>query len=227
MSEQISSISFSDECEALIHRARGLQVVDEGTAARAAEIILAGKEIVKQIKDFFTPLKRAQDAAKQKLISAERSELLKVEPIVATASGLLAAWRLAEAVKREEAEAARRRQEEERRRLAEKLEQAEKAPPEEQDRILEETAVLEMSLPPAPAVVPEPVSNEGLALRTHWRAVVVDLRALAGAVAGGQVSQEALEPNMPYLNRLASAHRGQAVIPGVRFQKESSLVKTR
>lgn len=265
--------TLSKETEALALRAQGLRVVDQETADVAVEIVLDGKAMIKKIRDFFAPLKRAQDVAKQKLISAERSELLKVEPIVEVASASLTAWRLAEEVKRKEAEERQRRAEDERRRLEEeairkaqeaerraeeekrmaeeearrreleaknedearqareeaarKQAEADRRAREEQDRILEEAATQELNIAPAPAVVPGPVKLDGLAARTYYRAVVVDLRALAGAVAGGQVSQEALAPNMPYLNRQAAAQRGNGEIPGVRFEKETRLMKTR
>lgn len=265
--------ALTKEAGALAVRARGLEVVDQASAARAAELILAGKEMVKRIKDFFAPLKRAQEEAKQKLISAERSELIKVEPVVSNLSGRLAAWRVAEEVKRKEAEERQRRVEEERRRLEEeairksqeaerraeeekrtaeaearrreleakneeearriqeeaarKQAEADRRAKEEQDRILEEAATQELNIAPAPAVVPGPVRLNGLAARTYYRAVVVDLRALAEAVAGGQISQDALTPNMPYLNRLATAQRGLGQVPGVKFEKETRLMKTK
>lgn len=254
-------------------RAQGLRIVDQDTAAQAAKILLLGKIVIKEIKDFFAPLKQAQDEAKQKLISAERSELIKVEPIVKAISAALAAWRLAEEVKRREAEERQRRVEEEHRRLEEgairkaqeaerraeeekrmaeqearkreleakseeeasrikeeaarKQAEADRRAKEEQDRILQEAATQELNIEPTPATPPPPVRFEGLAARTHWKAVVFDLRALAGSVAGGSVSQDALQPNMPFLNRLATAQRGIGPPPGVQFESETTIVKTR
>lgn len=123
---------------------QGVRVTDRASADIAADYIAAGKGMVKKIKDFFAPLKRAQDEAKQRLLDAERAELGKIEPAVGILTRALTDWRIEQERIRREAEDKARRQEEERRRLErEALAKAEEAARKnelEQKRINDEAA---------------------------------------------------------------------------------------
>jgi DNA polymerase III alpha subunit (gram-positive type) len=96
---------------------QGVRVTDRASADVAADYIAAGKGMVRKIKDFFAPLKRSQDEAKQRLLDAERAELGKIEPAVGILTRALTDWRIEQERIRREAEDKARRQEEERRRL--------------------------------------------------------------------------------------------------------------
>jgi len=203
------------------------QIVNERSVQQAGELILAGKGMVKKIKDYFRPLKQAQDDAKARLLGAERAELRKIEPALEVLSRAVAAWIQGEERKRREAEEKARRAEEERKKLEETaLAAAEAAAPADQDRILEAAAARERELAPAP-IIPAAVRLAGLTSRVTWKAEVTDIRHLAIAALEGQVSIEAIQANEVYLNGRAALLKDKASIPGVRVYKETSLARTR
>lgn len=103
----------------LATRAAGLLIVDQVSASEATELILAGKDMIKKIKVFFTPLKDAARVSWQGLVDKEKIEIAKVEPIMLELSQKVSNWRAEEERKRRETEAAARRVEEERQRFVE------------------------------------------------------------------------------------------------------------
>jgi hypothetical protein len=65
--------------------------------------------------------------------------------------------------------------------------------------------------------------TEGLSFTERWHAEVVDIAVLLSAVLDGRVSQEAIEPNLVYLNTQARATKKEDIgIPGVKGVKETS-----
>jgi len=112
MTDEIEKLSMD-----LATRTTGLAVTDQASANMAAELMLAGKSIVKKIKEKFAPLKDKARASWQGLVDWEKAELGKVEPFIDVLNGKLSNWRAGEERKRREAEAAARRVEEERQRL--------------------------------------------------------------------------------------------------------------
>jgi len=105
----------------LATRAAGVQVVDQASANRATELILAGKDVIKKIKGFFAPLKDSAKAAHQGLVDKEKTELAKVQPAIDRLDLSLSTWRAEEQRKRDTAEAEARRAEEKRRWLEEEV----------------------------------------------------------------------------------------------------------
>ena len=130
----------------LATRAAGLTVTDQATANQATELILAGKDMIKKIKVFFTPLKDAARTSWQGIVNTEKTELEKIEPIMNTLSRGLSSWRADEERKRHEAEMRRTMAEEERRRLEEealrKVKEAEEQAEGERKRLEEEAEKL-------------------------------------------------------------------------------------
>jgi len=110
MTDEIEKLSMD-----LATRTTGLAVTDQASANMAAELMLAGKSIVKKIKEKFAPLKDKARASWQGLVDWEKAELGKVEPFIDVLNGKLSNWRAGE--ERERREAAARRVEEERQRL--------------------------------------------------------------------------------------------------------------
>lgn len=101
-------------------RAGGLVVVDRATAEKADLLISLGKGMVKKIRDYFRPLKQAQDESKRTLLRAEELEILKVEPIVNQLSQSLESWQMEERRKAREAEEKRLEAERRRKELEDK-----------------------------------------------------------------------------------------------------------
>jgi len=72
--------------------ARSIEVVDKPSADKASELIVAGKKLIKAIKDYFDPMKKAADEAKRRILETERQELGKIEPVVADLSAKVSRW---------------------------------------------------------------------------------------------------------------------------------------
>lgn len=112
----------------LVARAAGLRVVDQESLTRANELLLAGKGMIKTIRDFFAPLKQDAHASWKGLCDKETSELAKVTPTVTFLDREIVNYRVEQDRIRREAEEKARRQEAERQRLeAETLRKAEEA----------------------------------------------------------------------------------------------------
>lgn len=76
--------------------ARSIEVIDKASADRASELIVAGKKLIKAVKEYFEPMKKAADESKRRILETERQELSKIEPIVSELSTKVSRW-LAEA----------------------------------------------------------------------------------------------------------------------------------
>jgi DNA repair exonuclease SbcCD ATPase subunit len=130
----------------LAAQAAGIQVVDQASASRATEIILAGKALIKKITGYFEPIKKKARDSWQGLVDLEKAELSKVEPIVNALNQRVSNWRAEEDGKRRAAETAAHRAEEEKQRLEEevlrKVREAEEQAEGERKRLEEEAEKL-------------------------------------------------------------------------------------
>lgn len=153
---------ITKQADDLALRAEGLTIVDRATAEKADLLIALGKDMIKKVRDFFRPLKQAQDEAKRQLLRAEELELLRVEPIVKRLDQSLSSWQMEERRKAREIDEKRLADERRRKELEEEtLRKAEVAAPEDQDRILAEAAAEERGFeaPPPVAAAPRVMAN--------------------------------------------------------------------
>lgn len=209
---------------ALATRAAAIRVVDQGSANRATELILAGKDVIKKIKTFFAPMKESAWAAHQEVVQKEKAELAKIEPVVKALEHSIGYWRMEEDRKRREAEAAAYRaeqirimQEAEAKRKADAaLLAAQKAEAEGDmeaaDRLIEKAARIEekaaaIPAPPPPIIPPKPVT-EGLVARDNWCFEVEDPAI---------VPRNYLTVDEVAIGKAVRALKGQITIPGVRI----------
>ena len=233
----MEKVDFSEKAIVLAGEAKSLVVVDQETANRATQLILAGKEVIKKIKDYFAPLKKAADEAKKKLLDAEKAELQRVEPYIEKLQSSLTAWRLEQERKRREAEEAARRAELERKLLEEELlrkaeearrleeekrrlegeEAARKAREELERKALEEAAAKEAQIAPPPPVPEKPKTN-GLALRENWTFEIVD---------ESLIPREYLVPDPVKIRKMVQVMKDRTNIPGIRVFNNPIVMKTR
>lgn len=101
----------------LVARAAGLRVVDQDTLTKANELSLAGKGMVKTIRDFFAPLKQAAHASWKGTCDKETEELGKILPTLSFLDREIVNYRVEQDRIRREAEEKARRQREERERI--------------------------------------------------------------------------------------------------------------
>lgn len=185
---------------ALLGEAEGLEVVDQASFALAGKARKEAKEEIKWWQDFFRPLKRAADAAKDALLAKEKEKLAGPQTAVAILDKKLEAF---DAQQRRERAIAQARAAEE----AKRLEAARPAP-----------KPGEAPLPPivVPAVAVPIPKSEDVGFATYWKAEVTDLMALVQAVAAGKVPLFYVEANEKALNDAARAAKAALNIPGVR-----------
>lgn len=80
-----------------------------------------------------------------------------------------------------------------------------------------------------PIIVPmaAPTKLEGTSTRDLWRADLVDIRDLCAAIAAGKAPADLVQFNQSAGNRLATALKDAADVPGLRFVRtESMAVRT-
>lgn len=103
----------------LATRAAGLAVTDQASANRAAELIHAGKEMIRKIKDFYGLRKAKAHEFWKFECDEEKAELAKVEPILDKLNKNVASWRAEEQRKWDAVEAERLRIEREKKQIEE------------------------------------------------------------------------------------------------------------
>jgi len=206
--------------------ARSIEVIDKASADRASELIVAGKKLIKQVKEYFEPMKKAADESKRRILETERQELSKIEPIVSELSAKVSRWLADEERRRREAEEAKRRAEMERLRLEAELEakareaaqiknEAERRFVE--DQIITEAAQREAELQPVPDI-PAPAKADGVNLRDNWTFEIVD---------ESLIPREYLIPDEVKIRKVVVALKDKTNIPGVKAINRPIIVKAR
>lgn len=209
------------EIGAISEKALALQVIDAESYALAGEILKAHKDMEKHIKTYFEPLKKTAHASWKALCDRENEELNKLKPASQHLNKTMTDWYAEEERKRKAEEArlldeAKKREEEER--LAAAIELEKEGLKEEAKALIDE-----------PVFVPPPIIQKvqpkiaGLSVRTTWEAVVTDKMALIKGVASGAIPQEAIEPNMAFLNNQARALKESLKYAGVIARENKSM----
>jgi len=228
MSESEIKVPGQIDTEAIVisQASAGLEVTDKVSADRASEIIVAGKKLIKAIKDYFDPMKKAADEAKRRILEAERQELSKIEPVVADLSAKVSRWLADEERRRREAEEARRRAERDRlmleAELAMKAKEAERIKIESErrvfeDQVINEIAQREAELQPVPDV-PTMSKAQGVTLRDNWSFEIVD---------ESLIPREFLKPDEVKIRSVVIAQKDKTNIPGIKAVNRPIVVKNR
>jgi hypothetical protein len=131
-------------------------------------------------------------------------------------------------------------EEEERKRLLAQQEAELAAKKAEEDRILQEAehaeqagergaaqAILETPVSVPPVILPGASQVKGVSMRELWSFEIVDFKALVQAVARGEVSIAALQPNREFLGQQARSLKGELKYPGVRVFSVKSVAAGR
>jgi len=206
--------------------ARSIEVIDKASADRASELIVAGKKLIKAVKEYFEPMKKAADESKRRILETERQELSKIEPIVSELSTKVSRWLAEEEHRRREAEEAKRRAEMERLRLEAELEakarEAERIKNESErrlveDRIIDEVARKEAELEPIPEI-PAAAKADGVSLRDNWTFEIID---------ESLIPREYLIPDEVKIRKVVVALKDKTNIPGIKAVNRPIVVKNR
>lgn len=204
-------------------RASAIVIVDQRTYAAACEVLVDVKTMLGAIDDLCDPSIEAAHRAHTAALAVKKKLAAPLLAAEKTVKPRIAAYVEAEALARKQeetrrAEEAKKRQEEERLLEAIDLEAAGES----------EAAAEVLSAPVvAPIVSLPPPKADGVSVSKKWSAVVVDMKALARAVADGVVPVEALLPNAAFLNGMARAMKSAMNVPGVRAQSETTVSGSR
>ena len=175
---------------------RPITVTNIEQYAAAGEWVKSAKAMIQQIINYHKPLKQAQDAAKKKILAAEKGELQPWQFAVAEVEGKMLGWWNED-----------RRQKE----AAAVIEQ----------KAADKTAK-NAGVPSTPVFVAE-TKVTGITPRTYWHAELDDLETLVKAIAAGEASLQCVTPNMTYLNDKARLMMKKFNIPGVKAVSDQGL----
>lgn len=209
--------------QTMLERARAIEIRDQETAERAAELARAIKELRTEAEAHHRPVIQAALEAHRRALEAFRRIDEPLKAAEAEIKRRLAAWTAEQERLRIEAE--RRAREEAERLAAELLEaqieqmEASGAAPEEIHAVIAGAEAMPVIAPPAPA----PPRPQGVATRTTYRAEVVSLIDLVRWVATHPEHLNLVSPNQPALNALARAQGAAMQLPGVRVVVENSI----
>jgi ribonucleotide monophosphatase NagD (HAD superfamily) len=207
---ETTALTISDRVKAMV-------ITDSARYTNAANLLKDIAAMKKQIREHHRPTIEAAYEAHKLAVAAEKRFLDPLTEADKTIRDAMGRWNQLQAVEKAEREEDARKADDERR-LAEaiKVEEGGAAP---------ETVNLVLDTPkPAPApLTPVTPTVEGVHERTTWHAEVTDLRELCKAVAEGNVSIEAVNPNMTFLNDRARMYKAGLSIPGVKAICETGL----
>ncbi|MBY0277927.1 PD-(D/E)XK nuclease family protein [Candidatus Binatia bacterium] len=198
--------------------AQALTVVDSDSYARAGELRTAANLLCTEIKDFFRPLKKSLDDAKQVMLDAEREQLAAPQKVIALLDGRMLAHTARIEEERRQAKAEQVRLEREAAEERRRREEAARALREAGD---EKSAAAVEAAPPAPATsnvvhMPETPKAAGMKTSTTYSAKLVDLLLVVKAAAGGDpVALSMLAFDQTAANAHARKVKDAFRVPGV------------
>ncbi len=209
----------------VVTQAKAFEVASQEEFDAAAEFLRIVKALQDEVRETFGEPKKKAHEAHRAVVAAEKKHLKPLLDAEQTVKGRMGDWhraeqaRIAEARRKAEAEA-RKAEEEERLRLAAELEA--EGDTEGADQVLDEP------LPPPPVEKAPAPKTEGIAVRTTWKARLLDLQQVIAAAAEGNPGARAvLQFNQTAADALARGTKGEVPIPGVSFESETGIAARR
>ena len=189
----------------LADRALALKVTDNVTYGQAAEMLLGYKDLEKNIKTYFAPLKEAAHKAHKAITSRESDELAKLKPIETYLKGEIGVYQAGqERIRREEEARLRAEMEkaEEERMIAEALMSEKEGDKEAAEAILSEPVYI-----PPPVVPISTPKVAGIATREVWKWEISSESA---------IPRQYLQVNETAINGVVRSLKGACQIPGIK-----------
>lgn len=193
-------------------QAKAFMIATPEQFIEADSLLVAWRGIEKEVHDAFDPIVDAAFKAHKEAVGQRKKYLDPIEQGRAVLKPKMAEY---------QREQERVRQEEQRKAEAEALARAEQeqieaalaaeqaGEPEVAEQIISEPVA------PEPVFVPKATPKTATTFRTQWYAEVTDIKTLCRAIADGRQPVALIEPNMPALNKMATALKSTLSIPGV------------
>lgn len=203
----------------MIREASGLSIQSDADYEDAGKVLVEIKTRMKQVSDYWSPLKKNASEAHKALCAREKEmldPLKKAEDII---KKTMVSYQQ-EAQRRraaEEAEARRRQQEEADRLLADAV-QAQEAGDEMSAQISLAMAQMVNEMEPVAAETAAPKAT-GTTMKKTWKARVVNPMEVPAYINGMEIRTI----DMGALNRLAKMSGGKMTIPGVEFYEDVTM----
>lgn len=210
----------------VVSRASALTVKSQSDYDGCAEFLRSIKGLKKEIDQTFDDsIKKAHEAHKA-IVAAKKKHYEPLDSAEKIIKQKSLAWyqqeqRKAQEEQRRIEEEARRAEEKRRAELeaqAQKWEEKGNA-----EKAQERREAAEQVHVPAPVVENRVEKAEGQAIKTIWRAQVIDIVALCRAIAEGKLPPTMVDPNMKNLNALARTMQDKMTYPGVKFIAEQTM----
>lgn len=222
--------ALAAETQSWASRARGLSIVDRESCTNASLLLRSVKTLRVQVQQWFAPHLEAAMETKRKAEAARKAladEQARMEQPLVDAETILKRGLLAFEQEQERLRLAEeQRLQEEARKHAETVTLAAAAALEREavetgDEAMRQEAEDILSQPietPVVSVAKAVPKVQGVTYRDNWKAhPAVDIKALAAAVAAGNVPTTFLVPDMTAINQFARATKGTHPVPGIRF----------
>ncbi len=192
--------------------------------AKADDLNKLVKSRIKSLTEDRLELTRPLDQAKEKIMAKYRPVMDRLEKFKVFLENGMRKY-LKDQKDREDAEKRRAEAEAKKREEVRKATLQKKADIAQANGDIEKAEELrqqaeEVYIPPA-VVVSRIPQLEGQSTSEKWSAVVVDIKALARAVADGVIPETYIKADLVVLNKVAQANKGKMPIPGVRFESNT------
>ncbi len=207
----VDAIKETDQALTIIDEVGLVEINTHGDYEAARDMMKQIKARIKEIGEVRKSQTRPLDESKKKIMDFFRGPLKKLDDAKVGLNTVMIAW-----VDEQE----RLRREEEKRLQEEARAEAEKARVEAIKEAAGDAEAVSEAIEKEPEVKPVKVASKiqqskDSHIRVTWSAEVTMLKALVEAVAKGDVSTDALQPNMSYLNAQARQLKEDFKIPGV------------
>ena len=222
MNQETQVETIKAETMPVVARAQSLVVRTPEDYSGAADFLKAIKAAQKKVADHFGPMKAAAHAAWKKITATEDEAAQPLSDAEKVVKGRMLAYhtdqeRIRQAEQRKLQAEADARAEAERKALEKKAAamKTEAKREEYMERASEVAAPVVTVAPVVPTVT-------GQAIRTTWRARLIDMQALTG-IPPGDVRLSLIAFDQSAANKLAVATKGALAVQGVEWYTEQSL----
>jgi len=208
----------------IVDQAKAVKVTDSQTYTAAGMLWKTIVAMMKEIEDTFDPIIDANHKAWKTSLAKKAKYYDPLKEVKVSVKKLMADYdeaqeRIRQAEQRRLEEIARK--EAEGQALLEAIaaeEEAKRNGATKEEAAQEAAAIIDEPVYVAPVVLPKatPKLQGGPVYREVWSAECVDVVVLCRAVSEGKASRECVLPNMPALNKMATALKSTMNIPGVR-----------